>query len=91
MQYSYVSDIFYILMLWSTKLSIVLLFLRLSPDATHNLVAHIFMGVSAVLITVSVFVVSLQCQVAEPWLVVGAQCPGLVSALGIPVRTQGAD
>ncbi|OIW26306.1 hypothetical protein CONLIGDRAFT_683294 [Coniochaeta ligniaria NRRL 30616] len=74
---SYVSDIFYLLTLWSTKISAALLFIRLSPDKTHNVLSHMFMGLSALLATISIFIICLRCQVAEPWLFVGIQCPGL--------------
>lgn len=85
-QDSYATDIFYILTLWSTKLSVVLLFLRLSPYETHKLVSCIFIGASAVLITISVFIISLRCEIAEPWLFVGIQCPGLVSGFRVCIR-----
>ncbi|KAB5513114.1 hypothetical protein GE09DRAFT_1163525 [Coniochaeta sp. 2T2.1] len=35
------------------------------------------MGLSTVLMTISILIISLRCQVAEPWLFVAVQCPGL--------------
>lgn len=79
LQDSYISDIFHIFTLWSTKLSVAFLFIRLSPYQGHKLASYVFIGVSAMLVTISVFLISLQCNISQPWLFVGVHCPGLVS------------
>ncbi len=67
----YVSDIFYIVTMWLTKCSVAFLFLRLSPDKRHKLASHILLGASTVFMVISVLVVSLRCNIAQPWIFLG--------------------
>ncbi|KAM7188890.1 hypothetical protein V8F20_010399 [Naviculisporaceae sp. PSN 640] len=75
----YVSDIFAFFTLWATKCSIAFLFIRLSPDRTHILLARICLGVSTFVMMLSILITSLRCDLARPWIFIGEQCPGLIS------------
>lgn len=55
------------------------LFLRLSPDKKHGLVAYIIAASATLFMVVSVFMVAIKCNTSHPWIFIGEQCPGVVS------------
>ena len=87
MQALYASDILYIITLWLTKCSIAFLFLRLSPDKSHKLVSNATLLVSTVLTVISILIVALRCDLANPWIFIDVQCPGLVRAFRFIIVT----
>ncbi|KAE9367678.1 hypothetical protein N431DRAFT_349139 [Stipitochalara longipes BDJ] len=75
---AYSSELLYIMILWLTKCSVALLLLRLSPQREHNLVSYGILASSTVLMIVSVFMVALRCDMAEPWIFINSQCTNLL-------------
>ncbi|KAK0715148.1 hypothetical protein B0H67DRAFT_553733 [Lasiosphaeris hirsuta] len=75
----FVADIIYLLALWLTKISIVYLFIRLSPDRNHIRAAYLCLAAATLFLVVTVFTTCLRCNLAAPWLFVGEQCPGLLA------------
>ncbi|KAH7383048.1 hypothetical protein BKA64DRAFT_749130 [Cadophora sp. MPI-SDFR-AT-0126] len=71
----YSSELLYIITLWFTKCSVALLFIRLSPNKWHNLASYSILGISTVFMLISVFIVSLRCDLTQPWIFIGASCP----------------
>ncbi len=69
--------------MWLTKVSAAFLFLRLSPDRTHIITSKALLGASTVFMVVSLFIVAIRCDVAEPWVIADGQCASAVS----PVAT----
>lgn len=63
----YISDIFFLIGMWLTKSSIALLLMRLSRDPSHSVMARILLAASAVYFVVSVFVVTIRCDLSQPW------------------------
>ncbi|CAK7210898.1 hypothetical protein SCUCBS95973_000948 [Sporothrix curviconia] len=63
----YVSDIFFLIGMWLTKSSIALLLMRLSRDHSHSVMARVLLAASAVYFVVSLFVVSIRCDISQPW------------------------
>ncbi|KAK3317954.1 hypothetical protein B0H66DRAFT_555879 [Apodospora peruviana] len=75
----YTSDIFALMTLWATKCSIAYLFIRLSPDRVHILLAKTCLGVCTFFMVLSIFVTLLRCDLHSPWIFIGQQCVGLLS------------
>ncbi|CAK7200080.1 hypothetical protein SEUCBS139899_002769 [Sporothrix eucalyptigena] len=63
----FVSDIFYLIGMWLTKSSIALLLMRLSRDPLHSVMARVLLAASGVYFVVSIFVVSIRCDISQPW------------------------
>ncbi|CAK7263958.1 hypothetical protein SEPCBS57363_000839 [Sporothrix epigloea] len=63
----YVSDIFFLIAMWLTKSSVALLLMRLSRDPSHSVMARVLLAASAVYFIVSIFVVSIRCDISQPW------------------------
>ncbi|KAL1898251.1 hypothetical protein Sste5346_003658 [Sporothrix stenoceras] len=63
----YISDIFFLIGMWLTKSSIALLLMRLSRDPSHSVMARILLAASAVYFVVSLFVVTIRCDLSQPW------------------------
>ncbi|KAK0113952.1 hypothetical protein ONS95_014197 [Cadophora gregata] len=75
----YSSEILYIITLWLTKCSVALLFIKLSPDKRHSLASYSILGASTVFMVISVLTVSLRCDLAQPWIFIGATCTHVLS------------
>lgn len=63
----YASDVFFVVGMWLTKSSIALLLMRLSRDPVHAVIARVLLAASGVYALVSVFVVTLRCDLSQPW------------------------
>ncbi|OAA67119.1 hypothetical protein SPI_01695 [Niveomyces insectorum RCEF 264] len=70
----YISDVFYLVGMWLTKTSIALLVMRLSRDPSHRILARILLVATCLYGVISLFVVTLRCDLAHPWVVDGAAC-----------------
>ena len=73
----YISDILFLITMWLTKSSIALLLMRLSRDPTHGVMARLLLAASAVYFVVSVFVVTIRCDLAQPW---NTEAPGCATS-----------
>ncbi|KAH6721030.1 hypothetical protein BKA61DRAFT_699310 [Leptodontidium sp. MPI-SDFR-AT-0119] len=73
----YASEILYIITIWLTKCSVAFLFIRLSPDRRHTLASYTILGASTIFMFISVLIVSLRCELSQPWIFVESKCPHL--------------
>jgi hypothetical protein len=74
----YTANILSIIALGLAKLSVSTFVLRLTPVKAHQYVIH---GVGVVCILwaiLSLFLFALQCDLSQPWVLIGAHCPGVV-------------
>ena len=74
----YSSNILFLLALASSKASIASLLLRLCADKRQK---RFFIGALAsngLWLVSSIFAIALQCNIVQPWILVGGQCDGLV-------------
>ena len=81
LQASYVSNIFFILILYLSKFSVVLLILRLTRDARHHRTCKkLLAGITAWAVA-AILMITLQCDLTSTWITIGTQCSDLVSAI----------
>lgn len=71
----YVSDILFLITMWLTKSSIALLIRRLSRDPIHGIMARLLLAGSAIYFVISMFVVTLRCDISQPWNTEVTGCP----------------
>lgn len=69
----------YIFILWLTKCSVALLFIRLTPEQKHIFASYVVLGGSTLLMVVSEILVALRCDMSHPWIFVDNGCGDLVS------------
>ncbi|TIA12269.1 hypothetical protein D6C80_06951 [Aureobasidium pullulans] len=74
---TYTGMLFWILSIGASKLSVALFLLRLTPVCTHRRVYQTFIAILVVWIIVYIFAFALQCDLSEPWITIGASCPGV--------------
>ncbi|ETN43603.1 uncharacterized protein HMPREF1541_02762 [Cyphellophora europaea CBS 101466] len=72
----YTSNFFFITAVGLTKMSVIAFLHRTSQMRSHRLVFNAAIGVVGAYVVGSIFALALQCDLARPWIVVGAQCPG---------------
>lgn len=63
-----------------SKISVLCLELRLSPERIQVLVVRVSLAFSGVALFAAIFMVALGCDVAHPWLQITDECNGLVSS-----------
>ncbi|KAK5724370.1 hypothetical protein LTR15_004415 [Elasticomyces elasticus] len=61
------ADLLYILVIYLAKLAVVLFFMRLSSSKVHRAYCHTLAATCAIFCVVSIFVLSLQTPITEPW------------------------
>lgn len=76
-QTAFVCDILYILILWLTKCSVAVLFIRLTPDSKHVAASYIVLAESTMLMIVSQLLIAIRCDESRPWIFVEVQCGDL--------------
>lgn len=76
---NYASTIFYVFALYASKMSVVLLFKRISSGIVHKKIAWVALGVTGVTGFISIFLIALRCDLGEPWLLFGRKCESLLS------------
>ena len=74
----YASDIFYLLGLWLSKISVLCLQLRLSPEYVHTVVVKGVLASSGAVLSASIVMVGLGCDSLHPWQPDTRECKGLV-------------
>jgi hypothetical protein len=77
-QTQYVVDIFYIIVLFCSRASIIFLLERLQGLRQRPIWIS-SLGVLTLWFIASVFAVSLKCNLSHPWIQYNVQCTGLVS------------
>ena len=56
-----------------------LLFLRLTPQKTHQSVAKGILIATSVWLVVSIFLIALRCDLSHPWIFINPKCTSIVS------------
>ena len=77
-QLYYTSNIFFFLGLGLSKLSVVMLLLRITPRLRHKRVFYavaVFVGAWT---GAAILALALQCDLAHPWTTLDQRCPGSV-------------
>jgi len=78
-QLYYASNVFYILALDLSKLSVILFLRRLvSPGSVLRKTTLVLAGVLPVSTIAFIIATSLQCDLLQPWDIVGDSCPSWV-------------
>ena len=75
----YTSNLFFIMAIGLSKISVVRLLHRISRIKQHRLVFNIAVGLIAVWTIASLLAIALQCDLQHPWTSVEEECPGIVS------------
>ncbi|KAJ4331804.1 hypothetical protein N0V95_009806 [Ascochyta clinopodiicola] len=70
----FASQIFYVLTLWTTKSSILLLYMRLSPSGVHRIASWGMLAASAVWALVSIVLISVPCNPAQFYTSRAGEC-----------------
>ena len=66
--------------LYVSKCAVALLFKRISPDRSHNLVASTILATCGVFALASILLVAVRCDVLHPWLLKSEQCRSSLKA-----------
>ncbi|KAF2995580.1 hypothetical protein E8E13_004469 [Curvularia kusanoi] len=70
----FASQIFYILTLWTTKTSILLLYMRLSPSGAHRIASWTMLASSAVWALLAIVLISVPCNPAQFYTSRAGEC-----------------
>jgi hypothetical protein len=76
-QIQYATDLFYIIILYLSRASIICLLERLQGLGLKPIWKY-SLAVLSLWFVASVFAVSLKCDLSQPWIEYNAQCSGLV-------------
>lgn len=89
----FASQIFYILTLWTTKSSILLLYMRLSPSGGHRIASWTMLAASAIWAIISIILISIPCNPAQFYTSRAGQCtdmwPKWQAITSIDIATEG--
>ncbi|KAK1144231.1 hypothetical protein N8T08_005644 [Aspergillus melleus] len=72
------SDILYLITIYITKVCVVGIHLRLTPQKRHNQLAWATLGLCTAWIVTALFLVTVNCELNEPWKGTGAECVNLL-------------
>lgn len=75
----YTSNIFFIIVIALSKLSVVCFLFRLTVVKSQQIAFYALGATILAWMVGSVFAVALQCNLSHPWIIVGEQCSGSVS------------
>ncbi|KAF3039854.1 hypothetical protein E8E11_004310 [Didymella keratinophila] len=73
-QQGFASQIFYILTLWTTKCSILLLYMRLSPSGAHKVASWTMLAASAGWALLAIIVICIPCNPAQFYTSKAGEC-----------------
>ena len=82
----YTSNLFFVLALGLSKLSLLCFLLRLTPARRHKIAFWAAAGFVGAWTFASVLAVALQCNTSHPWILVGETCSGSVRPLPITTK-----
>lgn len=77
----YTSNLFFIVAVGLSKVSVVSFLRRISRMKEHRLVFSISMGFIAAWTFGSLLGIALQCNMRHPWISIDEECPGIVSSV----------
>lgn len=83
-QFQFADQIFYVLAVWTCKVSAALFFHRLSPKRSDRRISEYILGFIGITGVVSILLLSLVCNLSQPWQYFTAQgtvCSAPVSCL----------
>lgn len=75
----YTSNLLFVVAVGLTKMSVIAFLHRTSRMRSHRIVFNSATAVVVAYVIGSIFALALQCDTAEPWISVGAECRGAVS------------
>lgn len=79
----YTANLFYILIIGLSKISVICFLSRISRMKQHRIVFNIAMGLITAWMVASFFAMALQCNLKNPWIIVSDEgCSGTVSSFG---------
>jgi hypothetical protein len=76
----YTSNLFFIMAIGLSKISVVCFLYRISRVKQHRLVFNIANGLIAAWTMGSLLAIALQCNLRHPWISVDEECSGIVSS-----------
>jgi len=74
----YISNLLFLVALASSKASVASLLLRLCAEKRQKLLFVGALASNGLLLMASIFAMALQCDVSQPWMLIGEQCDGVV-------------
>lgn len=77
-QQGFASQIFYILTLWTTKSSILLLYMRLSPSGGHRIASWTMLVASALWALIAIVLICIPCNPAQFYTSRAGECGEMV-------------
>ncbi len=77
-QLGYATDLLYIIGLYLSKISTQLLITRLTMNSIQLIILRSMLACWTLFAVISIFIVALRCDLGQPWLQYGQECPGLV-------------
>jgi hypothetical protein len=81
----YASNLFFVLTLGLSKLSVGFFLLRLTTVRLHKVIFMAVMAFITAWTIAAIFAVALQCNLSQPWIIIGERCPHSVR-LPLPGR-----
>ena len=81
------SDILYLITLYTTKCCVVGIYLRLTPQKTHNRASWATLLLCTLWVVPAILILSVNCGLNRPWKGTGGQCENLVCR--IPLLSYG--
>lgn len=74
-----ISDILYLITIYVSKCCVVGIYLRLTPQKTHNRISWATLVLCTLWIIPSALILAVNCEMNRPWKTSGGQCRNLVS------------
>ncbi|KAJ5168966.1 uncharacterized protein N7482_004560 [Penicillium canariense] len=71
------SDIFALIIIYLSKCCVVAIYLRLTPQKSHNLASWATMALCTAWLIPAVFILLVNCELNKPWRTQGGQCRNL--------------
>ncbi|KAJ5090227.1 hypothetical protein N7532_008911 [Penicillium argentinense] len=71
------SDIFALLIIYLSKCCVLAIYLRLTPQKTHNRATWATLAICTAWFIPAVFILLVNCELNKPWRIQGAQCRNL--------------
>jgi len=87
----YSSNLLFLIALASSKASVASLLLRLCAEERQKLLFVGALASNGLLLVVSIFAMAFQCDVSQPWILVGEQCGVVGQPWDIPRLGRPAD
>ena len=76
-QLGFAADVLFLTTLYTSKCCVVMFFKRISPSRTDAIFAWAVLGMCLIFAVVSILVVSLRCNLSQPWIIYVKSCSGL--------------